>query len=63
MRKTSLRRHIKDVHVQPNQQLPCDVCHKLFKTTNSLKTHLVMMHGMFKGDREELEKNRILLWN
>lgn len=50
MRKTSLRRHVFDVHF-PKQQLPCDICHKLFKTANSLTTHLITIHRQFKTNR------------
>ncbi|XP_044754414.1 protein tramtrack, beta isoform-like isoform X3 [Coccinella septempunctata] len=52
MRKSSLRRHIFDVHY-PTQHLPCDLCHKRFKTANSLTTHLITIHRQFKSDREK----------
>lgn len=42
-----------DVHI-PTQQLPCDICHKLFKTANSLTTHLITIHKQLKSDRQRL---------
>ncbi|KAJ8922369.1 hypothetical protein NQ315_004312 [Exocentrus adspersus] len=50
MRRSSIRRHMFDVHL-PAQQLPCDLCHKLFKTANSLSTHLITIHKKFKSFR------------
>lgn len=50
MRRSSLRRHYYDVHLPP-QQLPCDFCHKTFKSANSLTTHLITIHKKFKCDR------------
>lgn len=50
MRKKSIRRHMYDVHY-PTQQLPCDICHKLFKTANSLTTHLITIHRQLKSQR------------
>lgn len=55
MRKSSLRRHVFDVHF-PKQQLPCDICHKLFKTANSLTTHLITIHRRFKSDRQKIKQ-------
>ncbi|KAL3284909.1 hypothetical protein HHI36_019042 [Cryptolaemus montrouzieri] len=53
MRKSSIRRHMFDVHC-PTQQLPCDLCHKRFKTSNSLTTHLITIHRQFKTDRDRI---------
>lgn len=58
MRRSSLRRHNSDVHL-PNEQLPCELCHKMFKTANSLTTHLVMIHKKFKCDRQNIIETKI----
>lgn len=43
LRRTSLRRHIIDRHF-PSQQAPCQLCGKVFKTANSLSTHMNAFH-------------------
>ncbi|XP_031347438.1 broad-complex core protein-like isoform X3 [Photinus pyralis] len=58
MRKSSIRRHMFDVHY-PTQQLPCDICHKLFKTANSLTTHLITIHRQLKTQRPNLRRESI----
>lgn len=47
LRRTSLRRHIVDRHF-PSQQAPCQLCGKVFKTANSLSTHMNAFHKHFK---------------
>ncbi|XP_017781113.1 PREDICTED: protein abrupt-like isoform X3 [Nicrophorus vespilloides] len=61
MRKSSIRRHKLDVHL-PTQQLPCDLCHKLFKTPNSLTTHLITIHKQFKSNKKVRTKSTELLY-
>lgn len=48
MRSSSLRRHVMDVH-RPTQKQECHICHKLFKTANSLTTHMIVIHRVFKS--------------
>lgn len=48
MRSSSLRRHMMDVHL-PNQKRQCPICQKLFKTANSLQTHLIVIHRVYKS--------------
>jgi hypothetical protein len=43
-----------DVHF-PTQQLPCGLCQKLFKTANSLSTHLIAIHKRLKSDRHKIK--------
>lgn len=52
MRSSSLRRHIVDVHT-PAQRLPCELCQKVFKTQNSLTTHLISIHKVFKTKQKQ----------
>ncbi|XP_021914814.1 broad-complex core protein-like isoform X6 [Zootermopsis nevadensis] len=47
LRRTSLRRHIVDRHY-PSQQALCQLCGKVFKTANSLYTHMNVFHKHFK---------------
>jgi hypothetical protein len=47
LRRTSLRRHIVDRHF-PSRQAPCQLCGKVFKTANSLSTHMNAFHKHFK---------------
>ena len=47
LRRTSLRRHVVDRHL-PGQQTPCQLCGKIFKTANSLSTHMNAFHKGFK---------------
>jgi hypothetical protein len=47
LRRTSLRRHIIDRHF-PSKQAPCQLCGKVFKTANSLSTHMNAFHKHFK---------------
>lgn len=54
MRKNSIKRHMYDKHY-PNQQLPCKICNKLFKSANSLTTHLIAIHKQIKRMKNNKE--------
>nr|CAD7193851.1 unnamed protein product [Timema douglasi] len=52
MRKTSLRTHMQDKHLQTEPVL-CKFCPKIFKTPNSLQNHLSIYHRDEKGVKEK----------
>lgn len=42
----SAKRHYKEVHLQPDQQVPCAFCSKVFKLQRKLNEHMKSAHGV-----------------
>ncbi|XP_063227963.1 broad-complex core protein isoforms 1/2/3/4/5-like [Bacillus rossius redtenbacheri] len=43
LHRTSIAVHVRDVHL-PTAAAPCLVCHRVFRTRNSLKNHMSVYH-------------------
>ena len=46
--KSNVRRHMKDMHLYYNLRYRCPVCHRVYKSQNSIRTHMSMYHKAMK---------------
>jgi hypothetical protein len=45
--RAHVKTHVESVHVT-GAQVPCEICNKMFKNNESLKTHYRVKHGQTK---------------
>ena len=45
--KSNCKRHIILVHANPAEETKCPICHKTYRTEQSMKSHMRQTHGIY----------------